>query len=61
MPYSRALLKNKRLRKLGYRALLVKDYILFYYIDEDNKTVVLERFIHGSRDWESLILDDVKE
>lgn len=36
---------------LGYRKLIVKNYIVFFTIDEPNKVVDVERILYGRRDW----------
>jgi plasmid stabilization system protein ParE len=33
-----------------YRKLVVGDYLVFYMVDEDAKTVEIHRIFHGSRD-----------
>jgi len=33
-----------------YRVLVVGDYLVFYMVDEQNKTVVVHRIFHGSQD-----------
>jgi plasmid stabilization system protein ParE len=61
MPYSRPLVLNTYLATRGFRTVLVKNYILFYFVDEANRTVVLARFIHGSRDWANIIKEDLED
>ena len=60
MPYAYPLLRNKILSELGYRTIQVKNYLLFYSIDEKKNIIVLERFLHGSRDWAKLIQNDLE-
>lgn len=33
-----------------YRKLVVGEYLVFYMVDEDTKTVEIHRMLHGSRD-----------
>ena len=33
-----------------YRMLIVGDYLVFYMVNEDDKTVEIHRIFHGSRD-----------
>ena len=33
-----------------YRKLVVGDYLVFYMVDEDKKTVEIHRIFHGSQD-----------
>jgi plasmid stabilization system protein ParE len=44
------------LAEKGYKFVMVKNYILFFIVDEDDKTVNVIRFMHGRRDWKSLLL-----
>ena len=41
------------LLKLGYRYLIVDDYLVFYVVDE--RTIMVHRIIHGARDYKSLL------
>lgn len=41
------------LRQLGYRYLVLENYLTFYVIDEN--TVYIHRIIHGARDYKNLI------
>lgn len=49
-PYSHPLHRTARPLKHEYRKLLVKNYILFYWMDEYKKTVTIARVIYGRRD-----------
>ncbi|MBU2515116.1 type II toxin-antitoxin system RelE/ParE family toxin [bacterium] len=45
--------KDDRLKKLGYRMLIIGKYLVFYVIK--GKTVQIRRIIHGSRQYSYLI------
>ena len=45
------LIADKRLSQLGYRKLIVKNYIVFFSIDEKNRVVDVERILYARRDW----------
>ena len=45
--------KDDRLQKLGYRIIIVDDYLVFYVVKE--KEVEIRRIIHGRRRYEFLI------
>ena len=51
MPHRCPLVDDERLKAMSYRKLNVKNYIVFFTIDEDNKTVVIERILFARRDW----------
>jgi len=61
MPYSRALLRDDKLSAKGYRALQVKNFLLFYEINEDYKVIYLHRFLDGRSDWVNILKDDIVE
>ena len=50
-PTAFSLCGNKRLRKIGYRKIPVKNYIRFYRTDEEQKNVYIMRVIYGRRDY----------
>jgi len=55
-PYRYPLHHTIRPLKNEYRKLLVKNYILFYWIDEPAKTVTVARAVYGRRDLEKEFL-----
>jgi len=55
MPQRFSPVTDERLRLLGYRKLIVKNYIVFYTIDEPSMAVDVERILYARRDWLSII------
>ncbi len=51
MPQRCPLVADERLSQMGYRKLPVKNYFVFFSIDEKNKVVDVERILYGRRDW----------
>jgi len=51
MPQSHPLVSDERLSILGYRKVNVKNYTVFFSIDEKEKTVHVERILFSRRDW----------
>lgn len=51
MPQRYPFVADERLAQMGYRKLPVKNYIIFFSIDEKNKIVDIERILYGRRDW----------
>ena len=39
------------IKDLKFRKLIVKNYIIFYRINEAEKVVNVERILHGSTNW----------
>ena len=55
LPQRFPLLQDDRLSQMGYRKLVVKNYIVFFSIDEKNKVVDIERILYARRDWIRLL------
>lgn len=51
MPQRCPLVADERLAQMGYRKLTVRNYLVFFSIDEKNKVVDVERILYGRRDW----------
>jgi len=51
MPQQYPPVTDERLATMGYRKLLVQNYIVFCTIDEKNKVVDVERILYARRDW----------
>lgn len=47
--------KDKRLQSLGYRVLVIRNYLVFYVIKEKEKIVEIKRVIHGRRRYSFLL------
>jgi addiction module RelE/StbE family toxin len=55
MPYSSPLIQDDYSSKKEFRAISVKNYLLFYKIHEDKKLIEIIRFLHGSSDWKEIL------
>lgn len=55
MPQRFPPVTDERLRLLGYRKPIVKNYIVFYTIDEPSMAVDVERILNARRDWLSIL------
>ena len=49
------LVRDDRLAAIGYRLISVKNYIVFYIVDEKSKTIDVDRILYGRRDWRNLL------
>ena len=55
MPYGFPVVRDDRLAGMGYRHVNVKNYIVFYTVDEPKKVVDVERILYARRDWANLL------
>lgn len=54
-PEKFALVDDPVLKTWGIRFTLVKNYIAFYGISEENCTIYIVRFLYGKRDWITIL------
>jgi len=45
--------REEETRKLGYRYLIVQNYLIFYTIEK--RTIFVHRILHGARNYKSLL------
>lgn len=55
MPYKCSSYTPIRKLKHEYRKLIVDNYIMFYWINEDNKLITIARIIYAKRDYAHLL------
>ncbi|MFZ3131548.1 MAG: type II toxin-antitoxin system RelE/ParE family toxin [Desulfosporosinus sp.] len=55
MPQKCPSVTDERLAMMGYRKLLVKNYVVFFTIDEKSKVVDVERILYARRDWRHIL------
>ena len=49
-PYANNVYTPIKPLKLEYRRIVVKNYLMFYTVDEQTKTVTIMRVVYGKRD-----------
>jgi len=54
-PYKNRVYQPIRLLKQEYRGQIVQNYILFYYVNEEQKLVTIARAIYARRDYGKLL------
>ena len=54
-PYINTVHQTIKPLKQEYRKLLVKNYIMFYWVDEKKKLITIARVIYARRDYEKLL------
>ncbi|MGA7836696.1 MAG: type II toxin-antitoxin system RelE/ParE family toxin [Ignavibacteriaceae bacterium] len=52
-PYLGRIPRDEEIRNLGYRYIIVQDYIIFYTVEE--RTILIHRILHGARNYKSLL------
>jgi toxin ParE1/3/4 len=55
MPQRHALVNDDVLARLRIRFMPVNNYLVFYIIREEKRTVVIQRILYGRRDWVSIL------
>jgi len=55
MPKRFALVSDKKLASRGLRLIPVKNYLIFYVVNEQTKTVSIVSVIYSKRDWINLL------
>jgi toxin ParE1/3/4 len=45
--------REEEIRNLGYRYLIVQNYLIFYTIEE--RTIFIHRILHGARNYKTLL------
>jgi plasmid stabilization system protein ParE len=61
-PYTRSLVQDTYLASLGIRSIKVKNYVLFYNVEEDKNRVNVIRFLYNKRDWKNILREnDLKD
>lgn len=53
-PYMGVVPKDSRLKYLGYRILIVENYLVFYVVYEVDELVEIRRILHGKRQYNFL-------
>lgn len=55
MPLMYEACYDPHLRELGYRKVVIRNYIMIYQVDKDREIVNILRLFHGRQDYEKLI------
>lgn len=55
MPLMYEFCHDPRLQALKYHKAIIKNYVMVYKVDEDEKSVNILRFFYGRQDYEKMI------
>jgi len=58
-PYIYPLVNDDYLSEKGLRLIVIKNYLMFFIINEDNKIVNIIRFLYGRRNWKNILAKTV--
>jgi len=47
---------DEYLAQRGLKFTMVQHYLMFYTVNEDEKTVTVIRFLYGRRDWKNILV-----
>jgi addiction module RelE/StbE family toxin len=45
--------RDEEIRSLGYRYIIIQNYLIFYTIDE--RTILIHRILHSARNYKSIL------
>ena len=54
-PNSGSIPRYSILKKQGYRVLILEKHLVFYKVNEDDKTVIIYAIVDGRREYKNLI------
>jgi plasmid stabilization system protein ParE len=57
-PYSRPLVQDNYLASLGIRSIKVKNYVIYFNVDENEKRINVIRFFYNKRNWIKLLKEN---
>ncbi|GHV01611.1 hypothetical protein FACS189485_00310 [Spirochaetia bacterium] len=58
-PYSCPLVRNDYLANKGFRWIGIKNYMMFYIVNEKREKIYLIRFLYGRRDWINILKEEI--
>lgn len=59
MPERNLLVRDAFLASNGVRMQRIKNYLAFYAVREESKSIVILRILHSRRDWLSILTNDI--
>lgn len=55
MPFRHAVISEEPYNSMGVRKIPVENYVAFYVVDENEKTVHIFRVLYKRREWQNLL------
>ena len=56
-PYIYPNVPDEYLAQKGLKFVIIRNYLLFFSINEENKIINVIRFLYGRRDWKNILKD----
>jgi plasmid stabilization system protein ParE len=61
-PFIRPLVQDRHLASLGIRSIKIKNYVLYFNVDEKKNIINALRFLYNKRDWINILKEnDIEE
>ncbi|MHC6202854.1 type II toxin-antitoxin system RelE/ParE family toxin [Breznakiellaceae bacterium SP9] len=57
-PFTRPLVQDKHLASLGIRSIKIKNYVLYFSVDEESNTINAIRFLYNKRNWIKILKEN---
>jgi plasmid stabilization system protein ParE len=57
MPKRNPLVRHEYLASLGFRILQIHNYLAFYIVHDEKRSVTIERFLYSRRDWVHILAE----
>lgn len=54
-PFARPLVQDEFLASMKIRSIKVKNYVIYYSINDDKNVINLFRFLYNKRDWKNIL------
>lgn len=54
-PLSNPIFQSKKVRKHQYRILIVNNFIVFYWINDNENRIIIARVLYSKRDFDDLL------
>ena len=60
-PFTRSLVQDRHLASLGIRSIKIKNYVLYFTVDEESNTINALRFLYNKRNWIKILREKTIE
>ena len=57
-PFARSFVQDEFLANIGFRPIKVKNYVIYYIVDEVKNEINLIRFLYKARDWINILKEE---